>query len=70
MGEPHTKKLNSELFEVRSKAKDGIARAIYTYEKDKVILILIVFMKKSQKTPINILHIAKQRLREVRNGND
>ncbi|TQR53203.1 hypothetical protein DMC01_11690 [Campylobacter troglodytis] len=52
------------------KAAEGIARAIYSYEKDRIILILAVFVKKSQKTPINALQTAKQRLREFKNAND
>ena len=70
LGEPHSKKLQDELFELRVKAVEGIARAIYSYEKGRVILILVVFIKKSQKTPTNALQTAKQRLREFKNGND
>lgn len=70
LGEPHSKKLQDELFELRVKAVEGIARAIYSYEKGKVVLIFVVFVKKSQKTPTNVLQTAKQRLREFKNGND
>lgn len=70
LGEPHTKKLQDELFELRIKAQEGIARAIYAYQKDRVILILVVFVKKSQKTPKTFLDKAKQRLEEFENGND
>lgn len=70
LGEPHSKKLQDELFELRVKAAEGIARAIYGYEKGKVVLILVIFVKKSQKTPANALQTAKQRLKEFKNGND
>ena len=70
LGEPHTKKLQDELFELRIKAQEGIARAIYAHQKGRVILILVVFVKKSQKTPNTFLQIAKQRLQEFKNGND
>lgn len=70
LGEPHTKKLQDELFELRIKAQEGIARAVYAYQKDRVILILVVFVKKSQKTPKAFIQTATQRLKEFANGND
>lgn len=70
LGESHTKKLQDELFELRIKAQEAIARAIYAHQKDRVILILVVFVKKSQKTPKTFLDKAKQRLEEFKNGND
>ena len=33
LGEPYTKPLNNGLFEVRAKAKEGIGRSIYCYQK-------------------------------------
>ncbi len=70
LGEPHSKKLQDGLFELRVRAAEGIARAIYSYEKGRVILILAVFVKKSQKTPPNALKTAKQRLKDFKNAND
>lgn len=70
LSEPHSKKLQDDLFELRVKAKEGIARGIYSYEKGKMILMLVFFVKKSQKTPKNTLQTAKQRLKEFKNGKD
>ena len=68
LGEPHSKKLQSDLFELRVKAREGIARAIYAYEKNRAILILLVFVKTTQKTPERFLKTAQQRLKDFQNG--
>ena len=69
LGEPYTKPLNDGLFEVRAKAKDGIGRSIYCYQKGKVIIILHSFVKKDQKTPKKNLEIALKRKKEIDHGN-
>jgi phage-related protein len=65
LGEPYTKPLNNGLFEVRAKAKEGIGRSIYCYQKGQVIIILHSFVKKDQKTPKRELEIALKRKKEV-----
>lgn len=49
---PHAKKINKKLFEIRIKIKN-IYRAFYAYIESKNIIILHIFNKKTQKTPIN-----------------
>src|SRR5690554_7325701 len=39
LGEPHTKSLGGELFEIRAKAKEGIGRGIFCYMQGKRIII-------------------------------
>ena len=68
LGEPYTKSLNDGLFEIRIKVEDGIARSIYCYEVGRLIIILLSFVKKTQKTPRAVLNLAKQRLKEFKNG--
>lgn len=63
--EPHVAHLEGKLWEIRAKAKDGIARAIYITVAGKRVVILHVFMKKTQKTPLRALELARQRMREV-----
>ena len=65
LGAPHTKSMSNGLFEVRAKAKEGIGRALFCYTKVKQIHILYAFMKKSQKTPKEIIQIARLRMKEV-----
>ena len=69
LGEPYTKSLKGGLFEIRIKSDEGIARSIYCYEIGKRIIILLTFVKKTQKTPKSILNLAEQRLKEFRDGN-
>jgi phage-related protein len=53
------------LFELRVQGQEGIARAFYCTVVHRRIVVLHVFIKKSQKTPKRELDIAKRRLQEV-----
>jgi phage-related protein len=70
LGEPYTKPLNDGLFEVRAKAKDGIGRSIYCYQKGKKIIILHSFVKKNQKIPKRDIRIALKRKKEIDNASN
>jgi phage-related protein len=65
LGMPLIRKLEPELWEVRSRLPDRIARVIFTVEGNTMVL-LHGFIKKSQKTPVGDLQVAKQRLRALR----
>jgi phage-related protein len=65
LGMPLIRKLDSGLWEVRSRLSKRIARVIFTVEDD-VMVLLHGFIKKSQKTPVNDLALAKQRLAKLR----
>jgi phage-related protein len=66
IGEPHVKHLESKLWEIRIKGKDGIARAIYVTAKGKRVVVVRAFVKKTQKTPRSELALARERAKEVR----
>jgi len=51
------------------KSDEGIARSIYCYEMGKRIIILLTFVKKTQKTAKSILNLAEQRLNEFKDEN-
>ena len=55
------------LFELRVKSKEGIARVFYCTKIGKRIVMLHVFVKKTQKTPQKELKLASQRMKEVLN---
>lgn len=63
--EPHVKHLEGKLWELRAKASEDIARGIYVTMKGRRVIVLHVFVKKSQKTPHRALAIARQRMSEV-----
>jgi phage-related protein len=65
LGMPHTRAMGEGLFELRVKGKEGIARVFYCTAVGQRIIMLHVFIKKSQKTPPRELEIARRRLREV-----
>ena len=63
--EPYIKHLENKLWEIRMKARPGIARAIYITSKGQRIIVLHAFVKKTQKTPRAALEIARQRQKEA-----
>jgi phage-related protein len=63
--EPHVKHLEGKLWEMRMKGKDGIARAIYVTAAAERVVVVHVFVKKMQKTPLQALKIARERAKEV-----
>jgi phage-related protein len=65
LNEPFNKKLDNELFEIRIKHQ-GQWRILYAYIVDEFIIILSAFVKKTQKTPLDELRKAKQRLKEYK----
>ena len=65
LGMPYTRALGDELFEIRAKGKEGIARIFYCTVWRGKIMILHGFVKKTDKTPRRELATARRRLREV-----
>ena len=59
------KHLEGKLWELRIAGRDGISRAIYVTARGQRLVILRVFVKKSQKTPPRELEIARLRARDV-----
>lgn len=60
LGMPVVRKLDRDLWEVRSRLDNRIARLLFTIYEDKTVL-LHGFIKKSQKTPKEDLNLAKDR---------
>jgi phage-related protein len=59
------KHLEGKLWELRMTGRDGIARAIYVTASGRRVIVVRVFVKKTQKTPQRELDIARQRAGEV-----
>ena len=64
VGLPHIRPLVSKLWEMRMSGHDGIARAVYAAVQGRTMLVLHVFMKKTQTTPRSAIEIALKRLEE------
>lgn len=67
LGMPLIRKIDKDLWEVRTTLESGIARACITVDRDYMIL-LHGFIKKSQKTPQNELKTALARLGNYKKG--
>jgi phage-related protein len=59
------KHLEGRLWELRITGRDGISRAIYLTTAVQRVVIVRVFVKKTQKTPPRELELARQRAKEV-----
>lgn len=59
------KHLEGKLWELRVAGRDGISRAIYVTAAGRRIVVVRVFIKKTQKTPPRELELARQRAKEV-----
>jgi len=64
--EPYLKHLEGRLWEMRLRGRSGIARAIYVTAIGKRVVIVRVFVKKTQKTLRRELELARARTKEVR----
>jgi len=63
--EPLVKHLDGELWEIRVSGRDGISRAIYVTASGRRVIVLRVFVKKTQKTPPREIRLARQRAKEI-----
>jgi phage-related protein len=57
--------LEDKLWELRLKGKSGISRAIYVTASGWRVVIVRVFVKKTQKTPKRELKLARERAKGV-----
>ncbi|SMG63019.1 bacteriophage protein [methanotrophic bacterial endosymbiont of Bathymodiolus sp.] len=68
LGMPHTKPIENGLFELRVKSKEGIARVFFCTKVGKRIIMLHVFIKKTQKyRKRNLLLLTKECWRLLNN---
>ena len=65
VGMPHIRPLEDKLWEMRLKGKSCIGRAIYIASRGKRLVVLHVFVKKTQKTPRRAIELARQRAKEI-----
>ena len=65
VGLPHIRPLEGKLWEMRMQGRDGIARAVYAAVHGRRLLVLHVFVKKTQATPRSALETARKRLESL-----
>ena len=65
LGLPYTRAMGDGLFEIRARGTEGIGRAFFCTLLARRIIVLHGFIKKTQKTPLADLRIARKRLKEL-----
>lgn len=63
--EPYVKHLQGALWEIRMAGRDGISRALYVTASGRRVIVLRVFVKKTQATPRREIALALARAKEV-----
>ena len=65
MGAPHVRHLTGPLWEMRLGGRDGIARALYVAVAEQRVVVVRVYVKKTQRTPRREIEVALRRAQEV-----
>jgi len=65
IGMPLVEKLESDIYELRSRLPKKIARILFTVD-DGLMVLLHGFIKKTKKIPPDDLRLARKRLHQVR----
>ena len=63
--EPYVKHLQGKLWEMRMTGRDGISRALYIAASGRRVVVVRVFVKKTQKTPRQEIQLALKRAEDV-----
>ncbi len=63
LGMPHTRPMGRGLFELRLTAPEGIGRVLFCTLPGRRIMMLHQFIKKTPKTPVRELEIARRRMK-------
>ena len=64
--EPYIKHLEGPIWEMRMIGRDGIARVAYVTASGRRVVVVHVFIKKTEKTPRREILTALKRAKEVR----
>jgi len=65
VGMPHVRHLQEKLWEMRLRGRDGISRALYITATRRRVVVVRVFVKKTQETPDREIRLALERAKEI-----
>lgn len=65
VGMPLVRHLEHKLWEMRLRGEDGIARAIYVAMTGRRLVVVRIFIKKTQTTPRREIRLALARMTEL-----
>ena len=63
--EPYVKHVRGPLWEMRLTGRAGVSRALYVTVRDRRVVVVRVFVKKTRKTPAGEVRLALRRARTV-----
>ena len=64
--EPHVKHVKESVWEIRIRSRTGIARALYVTTSPQRVVVVRVFVKKTEKIPSRELDVAWERARKLK----
>ncbi len=67
LGMPLVRKLEPDLWEMRSNIRAGIVRVLFTIADADAVLVH-AFVKKSQALPQDAISLARKRMKEIQRG--
>lgn len=67
VGSPHVRHVKESVWEIRIRSKTGIARALYVTTNPQRVVVLRVFVKKTEKIPVRELNVAQERAKGLKN---
>lgn len=70
VGMPYVRHIQDKIWEMRIRGRDGISRALYVTAHEQRVVIVRVFVKKTQKTPLREIQLAVERAKEIENEKD
>jgi phage-related protein len=65
VGLPHLKHLEGRLWEMRLKGRSGVSRALYVTAVGQRVVLVRVFVKKTEKTPRREIELALSRAKAI-----
>ncbi|MAF05044.1 MULTISPECIES: type II toxin-antitoxin system RelE/ParE family toxin [unclassified Herbaspirillum] len=65
VGMPHVRPIEGKLWEMRLTGRDRIARALYVSVSQRRLVVLHVFVKKTQKTDRHAIETALTRMKRM-----
>jgi phage-related protein len=65
VGMPYVRHLQDKIWEMRLKGRDGISRALYVTAKERRVVVVRVFIKKTEATPPAEIKLALLRAKEI-----
>lgn len=65
VGEPHVKHIEGRIWEMRLKDRGGILRALYVAASGRRVIVVRVFVKKTEKTPWREIELATERAKSI-----